>query len=122
MMAFGELWHPRSKIYNGSNIKGVSTFAGLYDDNKGSVGLNFDKFPDYLTSLYERSRFDTEFKKFIAKNRSRMNDDEGYVTEDTENEYLVFYDAQADGKKTKRKTKRRVKRGTKHKTKIKRRK
>lgn len=122
MMAFGELWHPRSKIYNGSTIKEISTFAGLYDDNKGIVGVDFDKFPDYLTSLYERSRFDTEFKKFIAKNRSRMNDDEGYVTEDTENEYLVFYDAQADGKKTKRKTKRRVKRGTKRKTKIKRRK
>lgn len=122
MMSIGELWHPRSKIYNGSTIKEISTFAGLYDDNKGIVGVDFDKFPDYLTSLYERSQFDTEFKNFISKNRSRMNDDEGYVTEDTENEYLVFYDAQAEGKKTKRRTKRRTKRVTKRKTKIKRRK
>ena len=68
MMSIGELWHPRSKIYNGSTIKEISTFAGLYDDNKGIVGVDFDKFPDYLTSHYDRSRFDTEFKKFISKN------------------------------------------------------
>ena len=124
MMAYGELWHPRSKIYNGSNIKGVSTFAGLYDYNKGIVGLNFDKFPDYLTSRYDREKFDTEFKKFIAQNRSRINDDEGYVTEDSENEYLVFYNALAEGKKTRRKSsrlsRRLSKRLSKRKTKIKR--
>jgi len=120
MMSSGELWHPRSKIYNGSNIQEISTFAGLYDESKGVVGVNFDKFPDYLTSQYNQGFFDTEFKNFIAQNRSRINDDEGYVTEDSENEYLVFYDALAEGKKLRRKSRRKTNRKTKRKTKIKR--
>ena len=117
MMSSGEFWHPRSKIYNGSTIHEISTFAGLYNEIKGIVGVNFDKFPDYLTSRYDRAQFDTEFKKFIVENRSIINDDEGHVSEDTENEYLVFYDARAEGKKTKRRTKRGTKRRTKRGTK-----
>ena len=117
MMSSGEFWHPRSKIYNGSTIHEISTFAGLYNEIKGIVGVNFDKFPDYLTSRYDRAQFDTEFKKFIVENRSIINDDEGHVSEDTENEYLVFYDARAEGKKTKRGTKRGTKRRTKRGTK-----
>jgi hypothetical protein len=105
MMSKGELWHPRSKIYNGSNIKEISTFAGLYDNITGVVGES-KRFPDYLSSNYQRDVFDTEFKRFIDNNRSRIHDDIGDVTEDSENEYIVFYDAKnfdAGGKQSRKK-------------------
>ena len=45
----GEFWHARSKIFIGSQIKGLGEFAGIFSGTEGSVGYS-NLFPDYLIS------------------------------------------------------------------------
>jgi hypothetical protein len=45
----GEFWHARSKIFIGSQIKGLGEFAGIFSRTEGNVGYS-NLFPDYLIS------------------------------------------------------------------------
>jgi hypothetical protein len=51
----GEFWHARSKIFVGSQIQWLGTFAGTFAETKGIVGYS-EKFPDYLVSHLKLKR------------------------------------------------------------------
>ena len=67
LTSFGEFWHPRSKIFNGSEIKGIKKFARIYDDYDGK-----NAFPDFLKSNYDKNVMKRKFDLFIKQNRSEI--------------------------------------------------
>lgn len=49
LSSYGEVWHPRSKIFIGSKIRGLGEFDGKFETTSGIVGYS-ENFPDYLVS------------------------------------------------------------------------
>jgi hypothetical protein len=68
LLCEGELWHPRSKIFNGSNFKGINQFTGIY----AKFDEEHDIFPDYLTSTYTKDVMIKKFNFFIRKSRKEL--------------------------------------------------
>jgi len=55
LSSYGEFWHARSKIFIGSQIQWLSTFAGIFANTTGRVGYS-ENFPDYLVSHLKLKR------------------------------------------------------------------
>jgi hypothetical protein len=55
LSSYGEFWHARSKIFVGSQIQWLGTFAGIFAETKGMVGYS-ENFPDYLVSHLKLKR------------------------------------------------------------------
>lgn len=55
LSSYGEFWHARSKIFVGSQIQWLGTFAGIFAETKGRVGYS-DNFPNYLVSHLKLKR------------------------------------------------------------------
>ena len=66
----GEFWHPRSKIFIGSQIKGLGEFASVFDRREGIVGYS-DLFPDYLISnLVNKRDTPSQIGEISARNKA----------------------------------------------------
>jgi hypothetical protein len=69
----GEMWHARSKIYRGSPIRGLNEFAGTFDDINSSFLVGYsDKFPDYLSSNFNKKEIEKVFTHFIQSSRRQI--------------------------------------------------
>jgi hypothetical protein len=74
LSSHGEFWHARSKIFVGSQIQWLGTFADTFADTEGMVGYS-ENFPDYLVShlkLKRNASIDPEDVKQLA-NANKVN-------------------------------------------------
>jgi len=72
LLSLGEYWHPRSKIFKNSEIKGIQAFNYFYDDYD-----SVNKFPDYLISSYEKDEMEKKYNLFMKQNRKEVLTKEG---------------------------------------------
>jgi hypothetical protein len=69
LFSLGEYWHPRSKIFQDSQINCIGEFNGDYMFEEITQCISGNSFPEYLTSEYNCQEMTEKYKAFLDENR-----------------------------------------------------